>query len=72
MVCGEAARSEVDHLDLAARVALNQDVLRLEVAVDQPEPMHKHQRLDCRQGGDEGEADIDLLVRNMTQRYLFL
>ena len=37
VVAREARGAEVDHLDLAAGVGLDEDVLRLEVAVDQVE-----------------------------------
>ena len=37
VVAREARGAEVDDLDLAARVGLDEDVLRLEVAVDQVE-----------------------------------
>ena len=37
MVAREARGAEVDDLDLTARVGLDEDVLRLEVAVDQVE-----------------------------------
>ena len=40
----EAARAEVDDLDLAARVRLDQDVLRLEVGVHQPEAVQEGER----------------------------
>lgn len=39
-----AAAAHVDHLDAAARVGLNQDVLRLQVAVQQTQRVHKRQR----------------------------
>lgn len=44
MVMDEATASKVDHLDLAARVRLDQDVLWLQVAVDQLEVVTEGQR----------------------------
>ena len=41
----EARRAEVDHLDLASRVRLDQDVLGLEVAVDETERVNVLERL---------------------------
>lgn len=44
MVMDEATAAKVDHLDLAARVRLDQDVLWLQVAVDQLEVVTEGQR----------------------------
>ena len=43
-----------DHLDLAARVGLDQDVLRLEVAVDEAEPSLDRSRVISRHLSDLG------------------
>ena len=44
MVMDEATAAKVDHLDLAVRVRLDQDVLWLQVAVDQLEVVTEGQR----------------------------
>lgn len=41
MIMNEAATSEIDHFDLTSRVALDQNVLRLQVAVDQSQTVNK-------------------------------
>lgn len=58
----EAAAAQVDHLDLAPRVALHQNVLRLQVAVEQAQAVQEVQRLqdldrDALRGG-RGEAPL--------------
>ena len=45
-----------DHLDLAARVGLDQDVLRLEVAVDEAEPSLHRSRVISRHLGGSAAA----------------
>lgn len=47
MVRGETRRAEVDDLDFAAGVGLDQDVLGLEVAVNEAEPVHEDKRLQA-------------------------
>jgi len=45
VVGDEAAAAQVDHLDLAPAVALDQDVFGLEVGVDQAEGVEERQGL---------------------------
>jgi hypothetical protein len=57
VICGEATAAEINELDFAAREALDNDVLGLDVAVDQLQRVDEHERLqyllhDALQAGD--------------------
>ena len=56
MVGDEAGGAEVDDLDLAPRVGLDQDVLGLEVGVDEAQGVEEGQRGQHLEAGKQGEV----------------
>ena len=65
MVAREARGAEVDDLDLAARVGLDEDILGLEIAVDQVEVVHEAQGVQALRGDapQPGEGEVRLAAR---------
>jgi hypothetical protein len=65
VVSREARGAEVDDLDLAARVGLDEDILGLEIAVDQVEAVHEAQGVEALRGdaSQAGEGEVRLTAR---------
>jgi len=64
MVMDEAGTSEINHLDLTARIGLDQDVLRLQIAVN------KLERVDVVEGVQDLLSD-SLESRHVEVEFLF-
>jgi len=62
MIMNEAARAKVDHLHLTSRIRLNQDVLRLQIAMDQPEPVNELQSCQYLLGDLLESSHVEVLL----------